>query len=662
MTTSFVRGQHIRTLDGVRGLAVVSVVAYHLYHRPFSGGYIGVDLFFVLSGFLITSLLYEEHVLAGRISMRSFYARRAKRLFPALLLAIVLTAVGIVFMGHAAPTAQAFPDLQSIRTAMLTTIFYIQNWFFPSTPTPVSHTWSLAIEEQFYFVWPIIMVALVKFSDRARIVTTGVLAVAGLSLFSILSVTTLPIYTATYTRGGELLTGAFLAFLLQRPSHREWWAQRASWIAPLSLLIFLVLAQTTHSDGLVSSPPRWMYLFGFALVTLVGVGIIATSVCAPDTLTGRFLSSRPMVGLGVISYGIYVYHWGVLYYLKTDATGWSWAVNNVIGVSAVLGLSFVSYRYVELPLRKWSFTGWRRAFVPLGFAVAVAATLIGTMPPIAAPFSKAPLTTNVTAVNGVLPGASDVVGSLETLRGRIVTRIQVVGDGAIARVAMPLVAAYAANGNLEVSNDTSDQWGITASSSVPRSPKDQRFNVNVVALGIIQRAAQVVIFSSTTGDFVTVAVSDARYRAGLRRIVSLALASPSHPAVILLMSATPTLAGSQSERLASIRMNNVMREVAREHPSSVLAIGPSAVTNGSLTAPTFGPPNNAPTAPSSQWVRWRAPDGVGLCQPAVVRQAAVVLHVLAPYVGSSLAPRWWSQSWVNAEAFRRPSPCVADHP
>ena len=206
---------HIRALDGLRGLAVVAVVIFHAGHLR--GGYLGVDLFFVLSGFLITSLLLREHTTTGRIGLIGFWARRARRLLPAL--AVMLLGVALFAATIATPR-----EIETLRGDVWATIGYVANWraitsghdywaLFRS-PSPLEHTWSLAIEEQFYLLWPLVIVGLAAFGRN-----TLSRRVIGLSLFGatgswlIMQLTydtanTARAYYGTDARAGALLIGA----------------------------------------------------------------------------------------------------------------------------------------------------------------------------------------------------------------------------------------------------------------------------------------------------------------------------------------------------------------------------------------------------------------------------------------------------------------------
>ena len=166
-----VTGRHLPALNGLRGVAVIGVVAYHLQLGWAKGGYLGVDLFFVLSGFLITTLLLEEWAGNGRINLAAFWGRRARRLLPALFLVVVALALYLVVNGlWGGPGANGLVDLSGLRGDAISTLLYVNNWhsifahqsYFAqfSTPSPLQHTWSLAIEEQFYLVWPLVLLVL----------------------------------------------------------------------------------------------------------------------------------------------------------------------------------------------------------------------------------------------------------------------------------------------------------------------------------------------------------------------------------------------------------------------------------------------------------------------------------------------------------------------
>ena len=232
-----VTGRHLPALNGLRGVAVLGVVAYHLQLGWASGGYLGVDLFFVLSGFLISSLLLEEWAGAGRISLAAFWGRRAKRLLPALFLVLVALALYLVLNGRfGGPGANGHVDLSGLRGESIATLLYVNNWhlifahqsYFAqfSTPSPLQHTWSLAIEEQFYLVWPLVLLLLLRLAPRAwRKVGMALTVVLGVLSALLMAALFHPgtdptrVYFGTDTRLFDLMAGATLAFVAaSRPS------------------------------------------------------------------------------------------------------------------------------------------------------------------------------------------------------------------------------------------------------------------------------------------------------------------------------------------------------------------------------------------------------------------------------------------------------------
>ena len=173
-----IRGRHLPGLDGLRALAVLGVVAYHLHLRFMAGGYLGVDLFFVLSGFLITSLLIEERQSTGGVGFGAFWARRAKRLLPALFVMLVVVSVYVAVTSHFQLPGARVLNTSTLRGDAIATMLYVSNWHLIATsqgyfnhfafPSPLEHTWSLAIEEQFYLVFPFVVVGLVALVRRER--------------------------------------------------------------------------------------------------------------------------------------------------------------------------------------------------------------------------------------------------------------------------------------------------------------------------------------------------------------------------------------------------------------------------------------------------------------------------------------------------------------
>jgi peptidoglycan/LPS O-acetylase OafA/YrhL len=341
-------------LDGLRALAVASVIAYHLGYGWARGGYLGVDTFFVLSGFLITSLLLAEFSRAGRIDLRSFWARRARRLLPALFL--VLAAIA----AYAAWWAPA-QERRQLRGDGLAALLYSANWRFIlahnsyfdlfAAPSLVEHTWSLAIEEQFYLVWPLVVVACLAVGRGGR---------APLVAFATVGVTTSAVlmarladsdptraYFGSDTRVHSLLVGTLLAMLLERRrlSASGAPARLISGIGALALLAIAAAYATIGDNDLR------MYRGGFLLFA-VGVAIVITAAVQPRGPVRALLSLRPLVWIGTISYGLYLWHWPVLLVLTPSRTHLTGLALDATRIAVTVGCATASFYVLELPIRR----------------------------------------------------------------------------------------------------------------------------------------------------------------------------------------------------------------------------------------------------------------------------------------------------------------------
>jgi peptidoglycan/LPS O-acetylase OafA/YrhL len=374
---------HLPALDGLRGLAVAAVLLFHGDHL--TGGFLGVDLFFVLSGFLITSLLLAE-ARSGRIDIVRFWSRRARRLLPAL--AIVLCAVA----GYAALFARP-EELSHIRFDGLATAFYFVNWrdvvdtqtywdlFI--RPSPLAHTWSLAIEEQFYVVWPLLIAAVVAWRTRAQravapavFVLCAVLGVASLAAMLALyrADDTNRVYFGTDTRAASILVGASLAAWLAwrgRPQTSAGW--RGVHGAALTGVAVLAYAWT-HVDGTSAT----VYRGGFFVCALAAAAIIAGTLDSRPTLVNRALRFPALVGLGIISYGVYLWHWPIFVVVDSARTGISgWPLLG-LRVTMTVGIAIVSYAAIEHPIRRGAFTAATLRRVTPAMAAVVVVTLVAS--------------------------------------------------------------------------------------------------------------------------------------------------------------------------------------------------------------------------------------------------------------------------------------------
>jgi peptidoglycan/LPS O-acetylase OafA/YrhL len=327
---------HRPALTGLRAAAVLPVVALHATGRP-AGGYLGVDLFFCLSGFLITHLLLDEHAATGRISLRGFYERRARRLLPALFVLLAVYAT--------VELARGGRPLASV----LAGIFYFTNLtyaFTPAAPTAITPLWSLAAEEQFYLVWPVLLIFLLRRRPGRLVpflagtlvllaVDRVVLAASGASIERL--------YYGPDTRSDALIVGCLFAVWRQRGTHASWLPAACRRILVYGLIPMLLCLLVIGKNGgtLVIGLPLIAVYFGALIYLAAGDGAVA-----------RLLARRPLVYLGGISYSLYLWHLPVLF-----AT--HWAAWGLVGAVLVVPVAQLSTRYVERPFQR----GFRRESV-----------------------------------------------------------------------------------------------------------------------------------------------------------------------------------------------------------------------------------------------------------------------------------------------------------
>jgi peptidoglycan/LPS O-acetylase OafA/YrhL len=347
-------------LDGIRALAVLAVLVYHFGTtggpRILPGGFLGVDVFFVLSGYLITSLLLVEIQRTGRISIVDFYKRRARRLLPALM--AVLLGVGVL-------TVALLSDMAAtVRAELVAALAYVTNWWLIAAdssyfgngdrPSPLTHLWSLAVEEQFYVLWPLVLILAVKLRISRKVllalIGVGVVAslVAGILLFDPWTDPS-RVYYGTDTRALAPLIGAALA-LLVRPWQPDGPLDRVH-KGLLDTAGLIALAALGATAVLLADENPLVYRGGFAVVALFAAALVGVAG-HPATLLGRLLGRQPMRWLGERSYAIYLWHWPVCVLTRPDAdipvTGWA---NSALRLVLALGLAELSYRYVERPFR-----------------------------------------------------------------------------------------------------------------------------------------------------------------------------------------------------------------------------------------------------------------------------------------------------------------------
>jgi peptidoglycan/LPS O-acetylase OafA/YrhL len=356
---------HIKALDGLRGLAVVGVVLYHLDLAWMPGGFLGVSLFFTLSGFLITSLLLAEEDRTSSIDFTSFWVRRFRRLLPAAWVGVLLAVVSVAAAGDAEQLRRLPADAAASLAQLANWRFVVADDSYTSayqTPSPLLHYWSLAIEEQFYLVYPVLVAILVRCRASRRtwgiVIGTMLAGSAVLTLVLFNPANTGAVYFNSFTRVGEILAGVALAVAFGR-----WWTRPVDertgpWLAGDELTyrvarVVVPLAALVVTVGLwmlVGTGDLWLYQGGLFVVAAVSCVLVGGILL--DGPAARILSSRPLVWLGLISYGIYVYHWPLFQWLDADYTGLDGPALVVLRLAATLAASVASYQFVERPLRR----------------------------------------------------------------------------------------------------------------------------------------------------------------------------------------------------------------------------------------------------------------------------------------------------------------------
>jgi peptidoglycan/LPS O-acetylase OafA/YrhL len=353
-------------VDGLRALAVAAVVLYHVGAGWLPGGFLGVDVFLVISGYLITSLLLAERARSGRIDLKRFWLRRARRLLPALLAMIAATLAAMLVLHPG--------EVERLHGAVLAALGYISNWYLIfahlpyfeqfGRPSIFQHLWSLAVEEQFYLLWPpILAVGIAVFGRRKLLV--GVLAgIAGSTVLAwiLFQPFTDPsrIYYGTDTRAVGLLAGVALAFVW--PVSRLRPTSSAGARAALDVVGLAALGLLLAAMAVVGELDERLYRGGFLVVALATAALIA-SAAHPSSRVGRGLGVPLLVWIGLRSYGIYLWHWPVLMLTRgredVPIDGVPLALAQV---ALTIGLAELSYRYVETPIRRGGLAGLRASF------------------------------------------------------------------------------------------------------------------------------------------------------------------------------------------------------------------------------------------------------------------------------------------------------------
>jgi peptidoglycan/LPS O-acetylase OafA/YrhL len=688
-----VTGHHLPALNGLRALAVFGVVAYHLQLGWASGGYLGVDLFFVLSGFLITSLLLEEWVGTSRIDLASFWARRAKRLLPALFLVLVALALYLILNAAlGGPGANGLVDLSDLRGEALATLFYVGNWhsifahqsYFAqfSTPSPLQHTWSLAIEEQFYLVWPPVLLLILHLARRSwRQVGLTVAVVATLASAVLMALLFHPggdptrVYFGTDTRLFDLMAGVTVAFLSAARPQPGPAARRALHVAgPSAAVVLGVFWVTAGTPG--GLPRNWMFQGGFLLCAVLAAVVVADARLMERGPFARVLSVPPLHFLGTISYGVYLWHWPIIVYMTGARTGLSTVPLDLARVAATLAISTASFYLVERPIRRMKLRGALRFWLaPLAGVATAVCLVVATVPAVADPSTVASTAKETAPTGARVAGSGGYSGEvpISLPKGTVLSpahplRIVILGDSVMHDASFGITAALSATGEVRVQTNTIDGFGLTTATSWPTSiPR------------IIAEEHPQLIIATWSWDMFGSAPSALRepvaYTALLKRAVGVMLTPgdgvdgviiTQFPRSGIIPAANPANQGiynkERQEGLTS--WNAIAAKMPSYYPGRAmyLPVASSLLLDGQFSA--WLPPLGDPHAPKDQWIRVRKLDNVHLCPEGSARYADAILSDLTAIFRLAPAnPSWTEGSWTADPDFNTPpGDCPDDHP
>lgn len=683
--TTAVRGRHLPALDGLRALAVLSVMAYHLGWRGMSGGFLGVDLFFVLSGFLITSLLVEERRTTGRIAFGSFWGRRARRLLPAALAMLVGVSIAIVVLQRTATgVGEASVDHVAFLGDGIATLLYVANWhaivthqsYFQAflAASPIKHTWSLAIEEQFYLVWPLVVALLLRARSwrRSGVAVTVLLAVASSALMAGLylsGASPSALYYDTFTRLFDLAGGAALAFALaMRPTVTPSVQRRldvAGVVAASALGLAWWKAGVGGIDGL---PRRSMFEGGFLVCTVLAVVVVAAVRGEDARGIAVVLRWRPLVWIGTISYGLYLWHWPVDVLATPGRVGVAdWRLD-VVKIALAFALATISFSLLERPLRRARYPRWSvPILVPAGMAVAALAILLASIYAVI-PVGPTPPTAPVLPdAYGIVTGSGVWQGTPRPLTHPLdhahPLSVLVVGDSVMYSGEIPIARGLFSTGEGIAYEKAFPGWGLTTERTWPSQ----------ITSMLAKRHPDLVI-GMWGWDNAVAHDHPAAYEALLQHFVDVATTGPNAARAVLFLEYPKTgglgwASGSAASKVLGLTggieaFQRIARSVVAHSGgrAAYLDTAGSVLYFGNYTS--WLAPSDDQGAPQSRWVRVRSVDTIHLCQPGAVDEAAAVLADLHELYGLP-APtgNWYTGRWVRDPRYHGGLiNCPNDHP
>jgi peptidoglycan/LPS O-acetylase OafA/YrhL len=642
------------------------VVAFHLGYLP--GGWVGVDIFFVLSGYLITTILISHEGSLRRLAR--FWGGRIRRLLPAVLTLLLVLSVYAWLGGPGLVPSQ-------FRLPALATLFYQANWqeitaghsYFAAytAPSAVQHTWSLAIEEQYYLLWPLLLGLLVFLTGRRGIRGRREALIASTVTLALLSAAWMGIaahlfganraYLGTDTRAWELLLGGAAA-LLWPPGRAVSRRRSRNWNVLAGVGAVGVLAGILSTGG----PPKWVWDGGLVGIAVCSALLIVGSVRAPDNPVARFLTLGPVRWLGIISYSLYLWHWPVIVLMTPTTTGLSGLALLVVRLAAMLAAACGSYYLIEHPLRTADWSALTRrlhvpavSFVSVGLVVMTVLIVGGTVGPRRAESAVVSMAT--------LPSPAPQDGQpqldLPPATPAHPYRVWILGDSVMNDASLGVKAALEATGEMNVVvNSAFPGWGLTTDRAWPGD-----------AERTIATFHPQIVIGTWSWDDTEAATAPTLYRqrlaAALRQLLT-----PGNgvQAVVLLQfpqtgppSATET-SGSTGAWAKETRMQNAWDDAARRataaFPGHALYLS---------TSQLFAPDGRFSTwfrTPSGSWIRARKLDNTHFCPYGAAEFGALITKDLSAQLHlANLSPGWELGRWVHDPRYNDPpGACPADQP
>jgi peptidoglycan/LPS O-acetylase OafA/YrhL len=614
---------HLPALDGLRGIAILGVLLFHAGHL--GGGFLGVDLFFALSGYLITDLLLREVRVSGTVSLTAFWGRRARRLLPALAVLLVAVTLLTWALGDADLWRSALSDGPWVQANLVNWHLLGESagyWEGFGAGRVFGHLWSIAVEEQFYLVWPVVVLLVARRAGRARQARRIESWVAGIAvLVSVVSLAlmlllvdpadTTRVYTGTDTRAFSLMLGALLATGPARRAVERLVGRRAG--AVLVLLVAALAALWWVADG-EASP--WLYQGGLFAHSLIAALVVVLCVQAPGSTVARALGVRPLRMLGLVSYSLYLWHWPVFLLLSEERlglTGWS---RTAIIVAVSTALAALSTVLVENPVRFRA--GWARGRSGLVAVVAAMTALALFWVVVPRP-----------AVADVDAGAVSSGGRPGSSTGAELSTVLFMGDSIAAGEALPLEAALTASG-VTLESIASDGGGGVVGPLAESTWAD-------LPAAIASAEPDVIVYQITTYDWGT----EQEQRAGYERLVRTAADAGAE----LVLVPFPPIRPDEfyAPHMAELdRTDEVARQVAADSGGRAVFLDSTSVWGDTYQRERDGSPD-------------RSADGIHTCQQGAARFAGWLLDELARrYTGfvPAAPEEWVDAGWAADDRFK----------